>query len=45
MRKIQKQLRFDTTGREYISEIEIESQAVLPRRGTIHDMGPSQSDR
>ena len=26
---------------KYIAEIEIESQTVLPRRGTIHDMGPS----
>ncbi|MFA6716884.1 MAG: DUF1670 domain-containing protein [Victivallaceae bacterium] len=26
---------------KYISEIETESQTVLPRRGTIHDMGPS----
>lgn len=26
---------------KYISEIEIENQTVLPRRGTIHDMGPS----
>lgn len=26
---------------KYISEIENESQTVLPRRGTIHDMGPS----
>jgi len=26
---------------KYIAEIETESQTVLPRRGTIHDMGPS----
>jgi predicted transcriptional regulator len=26
---------------KYISEIETENQTVLPRRGTIHDMGPS----
>lgn len=26
---------------KYISEVETETQTVLPRRGTIHDMGPS----
>lgn len=26
---------------KYISEIELESKTVLPRRGTIHDIGPS----
>ncbi len=26
---------------KYIKEVELETQTVLPRRGTIHDMGPS----
>lgn len=26
---------------KYIAEVETETQTVLPRRGTIHDMGPS----
>ncbi len=26
---------------KYISEVELDSQTVLPRRGTIHDIGPS----
>lgn len=29
------------TASKYISEVERDSQTVLPRRGTIHDIGPS----